>query len=47
MSLPDTQERSSQGPRRAARSQDWDTPVYDQVVAEHGEPGETDAQQDR
>ena len=38
MSLPDTQERPSSGPRRATPATEWDTPVYDEVVAEHGEP---------
>ncbi|WP_155855333.1 hypothetical protein [Actinotalea ferrariae] len=38
MSLPDIQERPTPGPGRSATPADWDTPVYDEVVAEHGEP---------
>ncbi|WP_225754410.1 hypothetical protein [Actinotalea sp. Marseille-Q4924] len=38
MSLPGTQERPTPGQRRATTTTEWDTPVYDEVVAEHGEP---------
>ncbi|MBC7291182.1 MAG: hypothetical protein H5T83_07585 [Actinotalea sp.] len=38
MSLPATQERPASGQGRASAPSEWDTPVYDEVVAEHGEP---------
>lgn len=38
MTLPDIQERPAQGERRATSPAEWDTPVYDEVVAQHGEP---------
>jgi hypothetical protein len=42
MTLSDTTETSQGTSRRTGRDQSWDTPVWDQVVAELGRPGEQD-----